>query len=56
VAYGEMGFSGRMPTGKAGAEAAALIAELRTIGFLPAAVDNTTSVKTKYVKTTRLGR
>src|SRR4051812_38679183 len=33
VAYGEMGFSGRMPTGKAGAEAAALITELRAIGF-----------------------
>jgi hypothetical protein len=56
VAYGEMGFSGRMPTGKAGAEAAALIAELRAIGFLPALIDNTASVKTKYVKTARAGR
>lgn len=56
VAYGEMGFSGRMPTGKAGAEAAALIAELRAISFLPVLVDNTASVKTKYVKTARAGR
>lgn len=35
VAYGEMGFSGRMPTGKAGLELAALIAELRELGWLP---------------------
>jgi chromosome partitioning protein len=61
VAYGEMGFSGRMPAGKAGAEAAALIAELRAIGFLPWLTDNTSSVKTKYgntqyVKTVRAGR
>lgn len=35
VAYGEMGFSGRMPGGKAGAEAAALVDELRTLGWLP---------------------
>jgi chromosome partitioning protein len=56
VAFGEMGFSGRMPTGKAGAETAALIAELRAIGFLPAQVNNTAnvdtaSVNTKYIKT-----
>ena len=56
VAYGEMGFSGRMPAGKAGAEAAALIAELRAIGFLPELIDNTASVKTKHVKTARAGR
>src|SRR3978361_337411 len=53
VAYGERVFSGRMPTGKAGTEATALIAELRAIGFLPAPISNTTSVKTKYVKTAR---
>jgi chromosome partitioning protein len=40
VAYGEMGFSGRMPAGKAGAEVAALIAELRGLGWLPAARGN----------------
>jgi len=56
VAYGEMGFSGRMPSGKAGIEAAALIGELRAIGFLPAPLNNTASVKTKYVKTVRAGR
>ena len=39
VGFGEMGFSGRLPTkGKAGAEAAALIAELRDLGWLPAEV------------------
>jgi chromosome partitioning protein len=39
VAFGEMGFSGRLPTkGKAGAEAAALVAELRVLGWLPAEV------------------
>ncbi|HJS86198.1 MAG TPA: ParA family protein [Acetobacteraceae bacterium] len=47
VAYGEMGFSGRMPVGKAGAEVAALMAELRGLGWLPAS-----SVKTTFVKTT----
>ena len=51
-----MGFSGRMPAGKAGMEAAALIAELRAIGFLPASIDKTASVKTTYVKTARAGR
>ena len=61
VAFGEMSFSGRMPTGKAGAEATALIAELRAIGFLPEPADNTASVNTasvntKYVKTARAGR
>jgi chromosome partitioning protein len=56
VGYGEMGFSGRMPTGKAGAEVASLIAELRAIGFLPASVSNTTSYKTQDVKTARAGR
>ena len=39
VAFGEMGFSGRLPTrGKAAAEAAALVSELRAIGWLPAEV------------------
>jgi len=61
VAYGEMGFSGRMPAGKAGAEVSALIAELRAIGFLPpvaaaASCVNTQAVKTQYVKTGRAGR
>ena len=56
VAYGEMGFSGRMPTGKAGTEAAALIAELRVIGFLPAASNNTSSVKTDDAKLRRASR
>ncbi len=50
VAYGEMGFSGRMPIGKAGAEVAALMTELRTLGWLPAGPSNTSSVNTKYVK------
>ena len=35
VAFGETGFSGRMPSGKAGVELAALIAELRALGWLP---------------------
>lgn len=56
VAYGEMGFSGCMPAGKAGAEAAALIAELRVIEFQPTLIGNTASVKTKYAKTARAGR
>src|SRR4051794_9371981 len=47
VAYGEIGFSGRMPTGKAAAEVAALVAELRELGWLP-----TDSVKTSSDKTT----
>jgi len=51
VAYGEMGFSGRMPAGKAGAEVAALIAELRDLGWLPKQLVNTSSVNTKYVNT-----
>jgi chromosome partitioning protein len=51
VAYGEMGFSGRMPTGKAGGEVAALIAELRDLGWLPTHSVNTSSVNTKYVNT-----
>jgi chromosome partitioning protein len=46
VAFGEMGFSGRIPTGKAGAEIAAVMAELRAGGWLPAAT-NTSSVNTK---------
>lgn len=37
VAYGEMTYSGRVPTmGLAGAEVAALIAELRELGWVPA--------------------
>jgi chromosome partitioning protein len=51
VAYDEMGFSGRMPAGKAGTEVAALIAELRDIGWLPKRSINTSSVKTLDVKT-----
>lgn len=52
VAYGEMGFSGRMPGGKAGAEVAALMAELRNLGWLPgAARSNTSSAKTQDVLT-----
>src|SRR6195952_831207 len=52
VAYGEMGFSGRMPTGKAGAEVAALMAELRSLKWLPARRPaNTSSVNTKDVNT-----
>ncbi len=47
VAYGEMGFSGRMPTGKAGAEVAALMAELRRLGWLPNRSINTSDVNTK---------
>jgi chromosome partitioning protein len=38
VAYGEMTYSGRVPTtGPAGSEVAAFIAELRELGWLPAA-------------------
>jgi chromosome partitioning protein len=52
VAYGEMGFSGRMPTGKAGAEVAALMSELRSLRWLPAPrLGNTSSVNTKDVNT-----
>lgn len=51
VAYGEMGFSGRMPTGKAGAEVAALMAELRTLGWLPTRSGNTSGVNTSSVNT-----
>lgn len=36
VAYGEMGFSGRMPTGKAAQEVNVLLAELYDLGWLPA--------------------
>ena len=50
VAYGEMGFSGRMPAGKAGAELAALIAELRSLDWLPDA-----SVKSQDVNTQHAG-
>jgi|SRR4051812_27801150 hypothetical protein len=49
--YGEIGFSGRMPTGKAAAEVAALVAELRDLGWLPARPVNTSSSKTSDVKT-----
>jgi chromosome partitioning protein len=51
VAYDEMGFSGRMPTGKAGTEVAALIAELRGLGWLPSHPINTSSVNTIEVNT-----
>lgn len=52
VGYGEMGFSGRMPTGKAATEIAALLAELRTLGWLPKSAKRlASSVKTKDAKT-----
>ena len=50
VAYGEMGFSGKMPTGKAATEVAALITELRSLGWLPTRRGKTSSVKTSSVK------
>jgi chromosome partitioning protein len=51
VAYGEIGFSGRMPAGKAAVEVAALMAELRELGWLPRSV-KTSSSKTSSVKRT----
>lgn len=45
VAYGEMGFSGRMPAGKAAAEVRALIVELEALGWLPGSIRNTSGVK-----------
>jgi chromosome partitioning protein len=40
VAYGELGFSGALPmTGPGGAEIGALVAELRSYGWLPAYVN-----------------
>jgi chromosome partitioning protein len=51
VAYGEMGFSGRMPTGKAASEVSTLIAELRSIGWLPKRRGKTPGVKTSSVNT-----
>jgi chromosome partitioning protein len=51
VAYGEMGFSGKMPTGKAASEVATLIAELRKLGWLPTRRGKTSSAKTSIVKT-----
>jgi chromosome partitioning protein len=51
VAYGEMSFSGKMPTGKAAAEVAALITELRGLGWLPALRRKTSSVNTNDVNT-----
>lgn len=51
VAYGEMGFSGRMPTGKAASEVSTLIAELRAIGWLPKRRSKTAGVKASSVKT-----
>src|SRR5215210_2552156 len=56
VAYGEMGFSGRMPTGKAGTEVAVLMDELRNLGWLPRLAINTSSVKTFDVKTEGVSR
>lgn len=50
VAYGEMGFSGRMPAGKAGAEAAALVDELRELGWLPGNPSATGKKKTPSAK------
>lgn len=51
VAFGEMGFSGRMPTGKAGAEVAALMAELRALKWLPRRSRKASSVNTASVNT-----
>ena len=51
VAYGETGFSGRMPTGKAGAEVAALITELQQLGWVPRFPRKTPLRKTSNVKT-----
>ncbi len=48
VAYGEMGFSGRMPGGKARAETKALLAELRSLGWLPDAGRQTLDNNTQY--------
>lgn len=45
VAYGEMGFSGRMPAGKAATEVTALIVELEVLGWLPSSIRNTSGVK-----------
>lgn len=45
VAYGEMGFSGRMPTGKAAVEVTALVVELQLFGWLPTLIRNTSGVK-----------
>ena len=56
VAYGEMGFSGRMPTGKAGTEVAVLMDELRNLGWLPRLAINTSSVLTIDVKTQGVSR
>jgi len=48
VAYGEIGFSGRMPGGKAGGETTALLAELRSLGWLPDAGRRTQDTNTQY--------
>ena len=61
VGYGEMGFSGRMPTGKAGIEATALLNELRALGWLPdegrkSPGAKATSVKTQVSKTREASR
>ncbi len=46
VSYGEMGFSGRMPTGKVAIEVAALLDELRELGWLPDAGRKTHDINT----------
>lgn len=51
VGYGEMGFSGRMPTGKAAAEVTTLIRELRALGWLPKRHGKTSGVKSSSVNT-----
>jgi chromosome partitioning protein len=51
VAYGELGFSGRLPAGKAAGEVAALIAELRSLGWIPKRSRKTSSAKTSSVNT-----
>lgn len=56
VAYGEMGFSGRMPTGKAAQEVDTLLAELCQLGWLPASSGKTYSVLTDPVSTQEKGR
>jgi chromosome partitioning protein len=51
VIYGEMSYSGRIPTnGAAAAEIAALVAELRSLGWLPSKQPSVTSALRNVVK------
>src|SRR3954468_22687995 len=50
VAYGEIGFSGRMPAGKAATEVAALMVELRELQWLPPRLVKTSSSMTSSAK------